>query len=139
MKRLKTWHWIVIGIFVLGGIIGTFAPDVPTVPAKTFAQMNQKERHSWLDSLCNSSSRLTIERNVEEAVSGKLKSPKSAEFSDITHAVYSSDNRTVLYTGNVDSKNSFGVEIRNTWMAIVQFSEDGKTFGVTESGLVTNN
>ena len=61
---------------------------------------------------------------AKEVVKSRLKSPTTAEFSDVKA---SKSNGVITVSGKVDSQNSFGAMIRNNF--IVQF-ENGKVIDI---------
>lgn len=59
-------------------------------------------------------------------VERQLKSPSTAEYSDETAA--NTGTRTWTVTGNVDSQNSFGAQVRSVFRCEMTVSEDYETW-----------
>lgn len=81
--------------------------------------------------------RKLVEQTCREAVENRLKSPSSAEFSDVQAKQDDSAGTRWTVTGKVDSENSFGASIRNTFTCTSTYdiaSETARTSVTSFSG-----
>lgn len=81
--------------------------------------------------------RKLVEQTCREAVENRLKSPSSAEFSDVQARQDDSAGTRWTVTGKVDSENSFGASIRNTFTCTSTYdiaSETARTSVTSFSG-----
>ncbi|WP_395705451.1 DUF2510 domain-containing protein [Rhodococcus ruber] len=81
--------------------------------------------------------RKLVEQTCREAVENRLKSPSSAEFSDVQAKQDDSAGTRWTTTGKVDSENSFGASIRNTFTCTSTYdiaSETARTSVTNFSG-----
>ena len=113
--KFKWWHAI-IGIFLLGALLNTLAPD--------------KEKPASNVELFSNLSAIS-----EIAVKDVLKSPSSAVFPEYYEYEYrrNKDEPDVYYIlGYVDAENSFGAQLRNDFVVKCRYVslEDFEVLGV---------
>lgn len=120
MKSFLKWIAIGVGgiwaLLVVGmGAVAVLNPssikgkqDAPAVSPEEAAAKALAER--------NDKAGMRLKRRLIESVTKQLKSPTTAKF-DFGYQV-SSDGKTIMVGGTVDSQNSFGAMIRNRITAL---------------------
>ena len=121
--RGKIYQWTFTKIFIAGGIgiivllmlIGSFFSSSSTSSTATNAPVNRK-----IDSI----------GFAEYMIKDLLKAPSTAKFVDVNAYELTDQKDVWVVTGYVDSQNSFGAMIRNSWK--IQFDyRDGKGGEIT--------
>lgn len=79
---------------------------------------------------------LTAQGACEDSVKAQLKSPGSANFSEV---VFIGQDDTIRVSGVVDSENSFGASLRTTWTCVATRSGTGDDTEYTGTAVLTSD
>lgn len=123
-KLLKIGGIIVVGLWVIGVVTGEKSTDNDASYTAPSGSQAQNRVH---DNCRNERYNLILARNVaEDLVKRQLKSPSSARFGGYNDSfvLLLADCRFEVRSW-VEAQNSFGAQLRQNYLATVQYHEDG--------------
>lgn len=119
MKKIKTWHKVVLAIIVLA-IIGNFLPqkeDVKNVATEIpWEQKNMEQKQKWLEAYFKNpdDAGYQLIALMDEEIKKQFNFPKEVEYKErptfVRALVSQADSGWVFVKGSGTGKNAFGVK-----------------------------